>query len=273
MSDYIPKEIWLADAKRLPLGGRMMAPACCRGDGSRNSLLITHKPEGYSAYCFRCSSKGWESKGDRSIGQLAQERADREFSAALGASLPDDFTTDLDGRSRIWLASGGVCPDRARLYGIGYSKALGRCVLPVYDGAGALLFVQARDLTGFSSAKYISQANVPKEEILAWSKETPEISDVLVLTEDFLSAIVVGAVAQAAALMGTSMSAAQMGKILRYKRVTVWLDGDSAGREASLKIVRTLRLGGVDVRRIVTDADPKKLSKATIRRLINEAWT
>lgn len=272
MSDYIPKEIWLEDAKRLPLGGRMMAPACCRSDGSRNSLLIQHRPEGYSAYCFRCSSKGWESKGDRSIGQLAQERADREFNSSLRAELPSDYTTDLDGRSRVWLASGGVCPDRARLYGIGYSAKLGRCVLPVYSSEGALLFVQARDLTGHSSAKYISQANVPKEEILAWSKEIPEIKDVLVLTEDFLSAIVVGAVCQAAALMGTSMSAAQMGKILQYKKVAVWLDPDAAGRVAQAKLLRTLRLGACDAKGIVSARDPKYYSRKDIKRMLEEAW-
>lgn len=272
MADWIPKEIWLEDAKRLPLGGRMMAPACCRSDGNRNSMLIQHKPEGYSAYCFRCSSKGWESKGDRSISQLAQERADRAFNSSLRAELPADFTLDLDGRSRVWLASGGVCPDRARSYGIGYSPSLGRCVLPVYDDAGKLLFVQARDLTGHSNAKYLSQSNVPKEEILAWSKETPEISDVLVLTEDFLSAIVVGAVAQAAALMGTSMSAAQMGMILKYKRVTVWLDPDTAGRKAQLKILRTLRLGAVDARGLVSARDPKYYSRREIRRMLEEVW-
>lgn len=275
MSDWIPTSIWLDQAKRLPVGGRTMDIACCKGGGSRDSLLITHKPEGYSAYCFVCHCKGWESKGDRSIGQIARDKHEQEFSTALAARLPPDFTLDLDVRSRIWLASGGVCPSRARDYGIGFSASLSRCILPVYSDDAVLLFVQARDVTGHSRAKYISQSNVPKDSILAWSKETPTWrDDVLVLTEDFLSAIVVGAVCPAAALMGTSMSASQMGAIMaKYRKVTVWLDSDKPGRDAARSVLRTLRLGGVDARGIVTDADPKKLSKGTIQKLLEEAWT
>lgn len=273
--DYIPKELWLPQAKRLPVGGRMMDVACCKVSASRNSMLITHKAEGYSAYCFVCHSKGWESKGDRSIDQIAKDKQANEFQSQLVATLPPDFTLDLDVRSRVWLARGGVCPVRAREYGLGYSPSLGRCVLPVYSETGALAFVQARDLTGYSNAKYLSQSNVPKEEILAWSKETPSWrDDVLVLTEDYLSAIVVGAVCPAAALMGTSLSASQMGKVLsKYNRVTVWLDGDKAGRDAAASILRTLRLGGVDARRIATDVDPKYVPKAEITKRLTELWT
>lgn len=273
--DYIPKELWLPQAKRLAVGGRMMDVACCKASASRNSLLITHKPEGYSAYCFVCHSKGWESKGDRSINQIAQDKKANEFQSQLVATLPADFTLDLDARSRVWLARGGVCPARAREYGLGYSPSLGRCVLPVYNEEGALQFVQARDLTGHSNAKYLSQSNVPKEEILAWSKEEPTWrKDVLVLTEDYLSTIVVGAVAPAAALMGTSLSASQMGKVLsKYSKVTMWLDPDKAGRDAQRAILRTLRLGGVDARGIVSDVDPKYVPRAEITKRLTELWT
>lgn len=70
----------------------------------------------------------------------------------------------------------------------------------------------------------------------------------------------------AVALLGTSMSAAQMELLLRAPRLVVLMDGDRAGRQASRMIAQ--RLPNTTVVDMPDHRDPDELSDADLARLV-----
>lgn len=94
----------------------------------------------------------------------------------------------------------------------------------------------------------------------------------VVVVEDALSAIRVGRIAPAVAVLGTSIEGREVQVIGkpgdRPRRVVVWLDGDKAGQQAKLKFKRRLELMGADVQLVVTPKDPKRYSNRQIQELL-----
>jgi DNA primase len=208
---------------------------------------------------------GFNPHGYQSIAEIARLKdLNAEALVPQTKELPNDFTLDIPIDSFSWLARGGISVIHARNRGIGWSDRLGRIVLPIYKD-GELVYWQARAVTPGQSPKY-SNPPVSKSEILYTVGDSRDKSRVVV-TEDILSAIRVGAHCPSACILGTKVSDSQARQLAEYDRVSFWLDPDAAGRGGAAAGKRTLGLvTNADI--ISSDADPKCLSERKIREIL-----
>lgn len=267
---------WLAAAKALP-AGHSRKISCCAAD---RSLNITNGKDGYLAHCHRCREGGFVKHGQWSLDQLAQRRAEFALQTTKEVALPKDFTLDIPSNEASWLWLAGIRSDIARFYGFGYSPFLERVVLPVYHN-GQLIGYTARKRHG--KPKYIEKAVDPAgivfrsddRLLLPSGRGVREALDkTIVITEDVLSAVRVGRVLRARAVLGTGLHVGAAFALLREvlaDRVIIWLDGDKAGKDGSRRLAGQYRLLGAKVRELTTPKDPKLYSNDEIKEfLLNE---
>jgi 5S rRNA maturation endonuclease (ribonuclease M5) len=55
----------------------------------------------------------------------------------------------------------------------------------------------------------------------------------------------------------------------RGQRVNVWLDPDAAGQRGATKIIKQLRLFGIEYRNIISTRDPKLHTREEIRSYLS----
>lgn len=90
----------------------------------------------------------------------------------------------------------------------------------------------------------------------------------VVVVEDVLSAIAVNRAGWPAfALLGTSVSASQAGRIAA-PLVIGWFDNDPAGDKAWLRLRRKLALHPCSLTRVQTERDPKNIWRSEIQRIL-----
>jgi hypothetical protein len=253
---------FLSEAQALPLGGRRRVDHIC---GGGRTMIINHKPDGWSAYCWRCSDKGWVPAPTPSLEErIARLKAKETIDAAAEADPRPPLPANFDPSTwplyaRVWLYKAGLTNDRIRDVGAYYHERLDRVVLPVVE-AGRLAYWQAR---GFDKdrPKYI---NPPIDKTGLFARYGS--SGPIVLTEDILSAYRVGAVARGYAIMGTALSDRQVSQLLTANSsIAAWFDPDGPGRRASAKVRKALALAGVACRDVRGDRDPKLYSEEEIR--------
>ena len=229
-------------------------------------MLVSHNDTGYSAYCFRCGPVGFDPHGYQSIAEIARlKELNAVASVPQSKELPNDFTLEIPAEKFTWLAKGGISVAMARTNNIGWSDRLGRIVMPVYNTAGDLVYWQARAVSPGQSPKY-TNPSVSKADILYFAGDPRDRSRVIV-TEDILSAIRVGAHCPAACILGTKVSDSQAAQLSTYDRVSFWLDPDDAGHKGAAAGKRTLAL--VTTADIITSTeDPKCLSNRKMREVL-----
>jgi DNA primase len=161
----------------------------------------------------------------------------------------------------VWLWKAGF-PEREILTrGIYFHAPSDRVVIP-YPEQG---FWIARAYQKGRAPKYLAPTPKPRDLCVRFGA-----GDVLVLTEDILSAMKVSRVTEAWALMGTRVSDYQITRILESSRkVLTWLDPDPPGQVGATKIRAQLRAFGVPVRNVVSTRDPKLHSAAEIKEYVN----
>lgn len=257
-------ESWLPHAERLKQGAWARVDHDC---GGGRTLRVSHDVGGYSAWCFRCSDKGWApgpqlSQAEKLAAIRAARSADDE---ARSVSLPQPLIRDPGEWSehcRLWMYKAGLGRDSIGRLGAAYHLPTDRVVIPVMDG-GKLAFWQARAIG--RQPKYLSPPTRPPSLIARWGGA----ADVTV-TEDILSAFKVAeSGGEGWAIMGTHIPDAYVAALVkRGGRVNIWTDSDAAGRRSAAKYLKTLRAYGLDVRNIVTDRDPKLIPRSKIKELL-----
>lgn len=112
--------------------------------------------------------------------------------------------------------------------------------------------------------KYLGPTPRPRDLLPVWGT-----ASVPTLTEDILSAMKIGMVAEGWAVLGTSVPNAMIAALLkRGGQVNVALDPDPAGRKGAAKIVKQLRAYGLQVRDVVMPRDPKLMSREYLRDVL-----
>jgi hypothetical protein len=254
---------WLEVAQQLPLGHkRRIQHDCSEG----KDMLVSHNDTGYSAYCFRCGPVGFDPHGYQSIAEITRlKELNAEASVPQTKELPNDYTLEIPADKFTWLAKGGISVASARNNLIGWSDRLGRIVMPVYDRDGILIYWQARAVSQGQSPKYTNPP-VSKTSVLYTAGDSGDKRRVIV-TEDILSAIRVGAHCPTACILGTKVSDSQAAQLSTFDRVSFWLDPDAAGHTGAAAGKRTLSLvTRADI--ISSDVDPKCLSDRKIREIL-----
>ncbi|WYW03598.1 DNA primase [Pseudomonas phage vB_PpuP-Luutsna-6] len=262
-------ESWLPQAQALGLGHKHRCGHDC---GPGQVLIVEHKAEGWSAYCFRCDDRGWKSKPLPTLGErLALRDAVREAEQVIenDPRPPQPCEFDIAQwplQARVWLYKAALTNEDIQHLGIYYHPPTKRVVLPVLDN-GELIYWQARRIFGDAGPKYLNPV-VSRGSVVPRFGSGPAI----VLTEDILSAVRCGMAAEAWSLMGVKLCDPVLARLMADTRpVLVWLDPDKAGWNGAAAIERTLSLAGVPHAVINSAKDPKLLSRAEVARHIQEA--
>jgi len=268
MSDYLDPSEWLHLAQQLDRGGKASHQHTC-GDGQK--LLVENADNGFKAWCYRCSMSGFvphpkPSLAERIAALRAAKDADEAEQADPRPPMPANFDVGTwPSFAQVWLYKAGLSKPMIAERGIYWCDRIQRVVIPVLNGS-TLCYWQAR---GFDDdrPKYLN----PKVDKPIYKSHRTGNSggerDLLVLTEDILSAIKVGQVCEAWSILGTSMPDA-LPTLVSGRKVAVWLDPDGAGRKGAGKIYRALSASGADVRVIRSDLDPKCYSLAKIKEYL-----
>lgn len=262
---------WLKVAESLPVGRSRKIHHECGPAGDR-SLSVTHEPECYRGFCYRCKVKLFEAKA-LSLGErirINQER--READKVLRSQtypMPSVSRWELwPVEAQAWLLKAGIGEADSLRIGIYYHPPSMRVVLP-YPGTHHW---QARAVMQGHKPKYISDGGtrqvsiLPVQDVLA--------GDSVVLTEDLLSSYKMQmAGRRALPLLGTTLHDEHLALLLAWGRtVSIWLDPDEAGQKTAAAISKRLKVFGVEHRNIVSGVDPKLYPRAEINRILEAAW-
>lgn len=273
-------EEWLAFAKTLRCGQTVRTP-CSSACNNTRSQIVSHNARGFTRHCFACGEHEYKPHGIRSIAQIEQAKRDAEFveqARQTRLRLPDDITNDLPVPAARWLFSYGITEQLQRKHGITYSPRYDRVCLPVFED-GVLTALQMRAVSALVRPKYLNPDGPQVGSALKYA--SPDSVDpilqeyCIVITEDILSAIKVGTVTRACSILGTTLTDARLGKLLRsgVRRAFIWLDSDAAGVAGAKRITNKLRQCGVAVTNICTEKDPKCYTREAITQVLKEHTT
>lgn len=136
-----------------------------------------------------------------------------------------------------------------------YDRFRGRVMFPIFDLTGKVVAFGGRTIAG-GEPKYLNSPETPvysKGRVLYGlniTKDAVRAREMLVLVEGYtdFSGLFQAGVANCAASLGTSLTAAQVSLARRFaSRMTVSYDGDAAGRAAAARAVALCFEQGVDV--------------------------
>lgn len=274
----LPKEDFLPHAPS-DVGTRIHInhTACTAGRDTKERLYIFRHQDGVGAYCHNCGLSGFEGSGKpMSLAAIkkALEARDIDQTVPLAdvAFPPDTIFSDKikewPAKARAWLYKHRFTDLDIGLWVIGYSKELGRVILPVFEGPlqTELLAWQGRSIDG-REPKYITTKGVAKPAY--WLRSTTHRT--IVIVEDILSTLRVGAYQDVVGLLGTSLSdEARLTIGKEYDRAVIWLDPDKAGQDAAQKIHKSLSpimRGGCDI--VTSLVQPKECSDETIEKILS----
>jgi len=244
-------------------------------------MIIQHTSKGFAAHCFRDREHGgFVPHGVLSLAEIAARHRTTEQLQQEPFKLPADFTYTIPVHAMEWLLRAGVGYNTASIYRFGFSESLNRVILPVFD-KGEIVAFTSRSLDKAVTPKYIAKYKQGYENVVFRSEPShilPSCAELdlfdAVVVEDQLSAVRVGRVQNAVALLGTTISGKEL-EVLRglsqSPRIAVWLDGDKAGRKGRDRVSTGLSLAGASVTKITTERDPKRYSAREIRSILENA--
>lgn len=246
---------WLTLAGELSVGHSRRIDCEC---GTGKSAIVSNTDIDYHIHCFRCGLHQTSRKKNLKLKIIGDEITCTEF------TLPQDYSTVLTQSAQLYLWERGIYPTLVRKYKLGWSEKLQRLIVPVYK-KDDLLAVMARDVTGLMKRKVLNSEH--RKDTLFYSKSAECLTEKIVLVEDAFSCIKVGEVAACWALNGTALTEEVTKKLTRMSEVTVWMDPDSPGRRAAVKIKKAL--GSITRVKIITsDRDPKYYTIEEIKEIL-----
>lgn len=170
--------------------------------------------------------------------------------------LPYDATSNLPPFVTQWLRKYGITDDEAAANNFKWTSCRQLLIMPVFSDTELLMW-QGRNFDLVNKVpKYITYGK-PADILHIISNKKEEECDVIVLTEDLLSAIKVGRQFPAMPLWGSYMSLTSMVRLAhRTKRVIFWLDADKRQAAAGLSARASQFFQNSSI--IYTEKDPKE---------------
>lgn len=234
----------------------IQCPACAKLGKDRNGNNLAVYDDG-SKYCFSChyyvSASGFASLKGSSKGTGSDVR------------LPPDVDEQLPEKARHFLRQYALTELDIQRNTMLWSDYHQRLYFPYFTDSGLVAY-QGRYLGDKPDRpKWYSQGNLHEFHHVVGNTK----ADTVVLTEDIISAIVVGHVPTVCAspIFGSHVS---MKRLLQlkyfYDNIVVWLDFDKA--QESMKVVHNAQQLGLNILSIITKKDPKEYSNEKIRNLL-----
>lgn len=260
------RDSWYPQAAGLDVGQKLRVKHEC---GTDRIMLVSRDDTGYRAWCFRCNDGGSALPPQESLAdKLARMKRQREADAtAMRPELPEPRVYEVAEwpvKAALWLYRAGLHKGLIGELGAYYHPPSDRVVLPVLARpGGGVVFWQARAVDG-RQPKYLAPS-ADRTRVVPMYGSAANVT----LTEDILSAFKVGLVGEGWAVMGTRVSDHLLALLIRRRaRVNVWLDPDHAGRVGAAKIAARCRAAGLEVRDILSRADPKLMTRDEIKELL-----
>lgn len=256
----------------------------CTPDDKDPALTVTRINKGFLYRCFRCGKRGFVEYGKLSPKATADRllrMQEKHVGQVEKVSLPYDYRPMVDDKddeipwdAYHWIWKYTLSGTDMERWGVGYSAAYNRVILPIYEYA-LLGDDKCKKLVGWVGrelkyktkeerkkakvAKYLTktQKNAKRAYFMCPGSKEVENNSVI-LVEDILSAIKVwnalrGEVTTMA-LLTTSIGTDLM-RWLRNRKVFLWLDGDMLAE--SVKLVAKMRDLGIAAFHFHTNKDPK----------------
>ena len=283
------------------LRGRCPLPSHA-SKGSRESFIVNTRKNAWACHSASCVA----ARGGRIGGNLLDFVAAMEGCAIREAALklqdgslltvaaPEIFTHQHeavgapagDGNtplqfalrridsSHSYLTERGINPEVARHFGIGYNRGKGlmegRIVIPIQDENGILVAYAGRSIDQ-TEPRYRFPARFRKSLVLFNLRRASAAGKSVIVVEGFFDCLKVheAGLPCVVALMGCSLSLRQEELLCeQFQEVTLFLDGDSAGRSAGAAIAQRL-VSKVSTRLIEVPAgsQPDQLGADQIRCL------
>jgi len=271
-SERLEDHEWLPIAQTLPTGGRTRVAHEC-GEGS--PLLITREQGKFTAYCFRCGGTGFHAEQESLTEKLERIQLEQQAEERVRYSVELPEPRAYDTRQwpladKVWFFKQGFSLSMMDELGLYWCPDLGRVVLPITRD-DHVVYWQARSQK--RAPKWMTP-HIPKHGLTA--RYGVGKGDLIVLTEDALSAYKVGLVTEAWSLLGTKLHPKVLDELARSgKRVATWLDddrgrrnGSNPGQKAAAQIGARLRAFGIEHHNITSDRDPKYYNADDIRRML-----
>jgi len=228
-------------------------PAC----GSKDNLA--NYSDG-SKWCFGCH---YYERGDTS--PFIKEREDGETEEhddrRRMVELYDRSSEELDSRAVAWLTKFSLPIHAAARAKFRWSVYWEQLLIPLFDKDGHLCCVQAKNFNPerAKKAKYYNTGDKSLSTTVYGSGQC------LVLCEDVVSSLRIGATTAAMPLLGTSIAKERLAALKElYSEVVVWLDADK-WKEATT-IADQAQLIGLKARALFTELDPKEYTDEEIKQ-------
>lgn len=252
------EELWLKAAKRLAVGQKERF-ICC---GKTAAAVIRNEPDKWTCSCFRC--KGYYVERKQYAQLVVPEVLGNELEAPNDLKKLSELEADLQQFLYGFLIKRGIWPDMAG--DVYYSEQYKRLVWKLSKDSYI-----ARALHEYQLSKWVMMG-----KSLQWA-ETSSKGSLVVLTEDYLSALKVQQVSekyssldiQAIALLGTRLPLAlKAGLIKNGKPVVCMLDDDRAGWDGTAMIIKQLK-PFLTVHDRHLNVDPKVATCSQILEVLN----
>jgi hypothetical protein len=243
---------------------------------------VSFNGRGYHLWSFREKTSEVWSPQLTLAEKLANDKAmrEREEAAAQSQSLPLPMMAhpqDWPSKARVWMHKADLSnPDILRM-GAYWNPEMQRVVLPFMTLHGVSSWI-ARHVDWRSKTdgqKYLKpngkQGGGAVYDPYQFGWGAVGRVDAAVLTEDTLSAYRVArdTGGTGVALNGTSLDRDAILSIARqFPAAVVWLDPDYYGQLGAKRVITQLQQLDVSVRNIVSEADPKNLSRDTLRAML-----
>lgn len=269
---------WLDKAKALPVGRTIKIKHDCAPTHDP-SLIISHSPDAYRAFCFRCKEQFWEPIQLSLAERVALSKAQREADASVDRQ---QMPTPLlrwqfwPPEAMLWFLKAGLGEEDADLrMQAGYHERTKRVVLPLLDMQTGVVQTgvwQARAVFPGQKPKYLTSKGPRGVGFYHFPKVRSAWPSKVVVTEDILSAYKVAfstPTVAAIPLTGTTLHDEHLARLLQVDvPVLIWLDPDEPGQKAAAKVAARLRTFDVDHENIRLESDPKLMSYERIRFVV-----
>lgn len=274
MSKFIDYEDYVPYAPDEP--GKTVNRHHCKTGSGNDRMYITRSEDGSTilAFCHHCNQRGvYNCRPMEARKSARRNKESFVTSTRTGARtirLPKDFTrnlADFSARGVMWLKQYDITDEEIDTYGIGYSASMNRIILPIYQD-GKLAMFQARRLDDKEENKYLTFKAEPAQFLVT----NADYCHHLVVVEDMLSAIKVGRVCSATALLGTGMSESRVNFLRKnFSIAHIWLDDDNREvRKAQLVLKNKFELYFKEVSLITkVGKDPKCLNTKEIKSVLD----